>query len=329
MGLRDLQGGEMTGRREGEDLAFLFPGQGSQYPGMARELGACGPAARELVGRAEHRTGLPLEARMTRADAATIADPEVAQLLVFVTSCALLTELRERGMTPQVVAGHSLGEYTALVAAGMLDFDGALDLVAERGRAMARAAEDSVGAMAAIAGLTQETVEELCARCGEDGHGVLVVANHNSPRQTAVSGDLAAVRAVVELARQHGAVRARRLPVGGAYHSPLMAPAERRLRPRLEGCRLAPPRTPMVTSMSGASVTDPAVYRGELCGQITAPVHWDRTVAALLERGARSFVEVGPGRVLCGLGRDNAQGRPHLTAQEALRGHFRRAGATV
>ncbi|WP_063772653.1 ACP S-malonyltransferase [Streptomyces sp. CT34] len=297
--------------------AFVFPGQGSQFPGMGRELSGFGPAARALVTRAERITGLPVADLMATADAETLADPEIAQVLVFVWSAAALERLREQGLRPAAVAGHSLGEYTALFASGALDLDTALSLVSCRGRAMHTAARQTPGAMAAIAGLPPDTVRGLCRDACDDS-GVVVVANLNSPRQTVVSGTVAAVRRVVGAAREAGALRAVRLPVGGAYHSPLMAGAPVALAVRLRDVRLAPPGIPLVSSATGRLVTDIEEYRDELLRQMLAPVRWQETVHTLLALGVRSFVEAGPGRVLSGLGREMARDARHLTVREAL-----------
>jgi [acyl-carrier-protein] S-malonyltransferase len=306
----------MTGPEPG--LAFVFPGQGSQYPGMGVELRQCAPAARALVPAATELTGLPIDELMTRADARTIADPEIAQLLVFVLSSALARELREHGLTPFLVAGHSLGEFTALVACQSLDWEVGLELVAARGRAMAAAARRRPGTMAAIAGLPASRVRDLCVTAST-ADAFAVVANVNSPRQTVVSGTVGAVESVCSGASAAGALRARRLPVGGAYHSPLMADAELVLRPLLAATALEPPRTALVSSVTGQPVDDVELYRPKLLGQITSPVQWQSTVETLVAAGVSRYVEVGPGRVLAGLGREMARTARHLATMDALR----------
>lgn len=294
-------------------MAFVFPGQGSQYPGMMRELGWCGKSALRAVAEAAELTGLPIGELMTTADVTTLADPEIAQLLVFVHSCVQLRALREAGHRPSVVAGHSLGEYTALVAGGCLDWPTALRLVAVRGRAMARAAQERPGAMAALVGLDPGTVHQLCAHASA-GTEHVVVANLNSPKQTVVSGTERAVEAVIEAARTAGALRAKRLPVGGAYHSRLMGQAQSALLPPLRAAMLRPPTVAVVSSITGTTVSDLEGYRVALLGQITAPVRWKDTVDTLTRIGAVSFVEVGPGRVLTGLGREMVRDGTHGTA---------------
>ncbi|MGW7006234.1 ACP S-malonyltransferase [Streptomyces sp. NPDC054933] len=299
-------------------IAFVFPGQGSQFPGMGRDLEHFGPGAGEFAARAEEITGVPVMELMTTADADTLADPEIAQVLVFVWSCAALARLLEHGWRPSVVAGHSLGEYSALVACGSLDVDTALSLVSCRGKAMVQAARQSPGAMAAVVGLPLHTVEALCEQA-RDNTDFAVVANVNSPRQTVVSGTTQAVRAVTDAARQAGALRAKQLPVGGAYHSPLMAGATKRLADKLSHIRLRPPGTPLVSSATGQLVTDIAEYRAELLLQVVRPVRWEQAMRTLIGLGARAFVEVGPGRVLGGLGREMARVADHLTSGQALR----------
>ena len=302
----------MTARQA--DPAHVFPGQGSQHPGMGRQLARCDPAARELVGHATEVSGLPVAELMTRADAATIADPEIAQLLVFVWSSVLHRHLTGLGHRPAAVAGHSLGEYTALVACGSLDWADAVALVAARGRAMRRAAAREPGAMAALVGLPLSEVDALCAAAD----GIAVLANLNSDRQVVVSGAVAAIDGLVERARELGALRARRLPVGGAYHSPLMADAEAELAPHLLAAPLRSPRLPFASSVTAEWVEDVDSYRLVLLRQVTSPVRWRDTVRRLADTGVDTFVEVGPGRVLTGLDRETHRAARHLTAQDAL-----------
>jgi [acyl-carrier-protein] S-malonyltransferase len=289
---------------------------------MGRELAACGPATRGLLEQAEWATGLPVTELMTTGDAATIADPQVAQTLVFTWSAVWLQQLRELGVRPAAVAGHSLGEYTALLAAGCLDYSSALRLVAARGRAMAAAARERAGTMAAIVGLDEDLLAKLCVLASEE-HGsngcTVNIANLNSPRQAVVSGDAAAVHAVVAAAQSEGALRAKPLPVGGAYHSPLMATAQQELAPLIQQATLTAPVLPVVSSVTGRRITDIHAYRAELLRQVTSPVRWRDTVQTLLAHGATTFTEVGPGRVLSGLGREMARAARHLTAAEALR----------
>ncbi|MFG2142996.1 ACP S-malonyltransferase [Streptomyces sp. NPDC048696] len=302
----------------GERAAFVFPGQGSQFPGMGRELHQFGAEGEALVARAEQVTGLPVAQLMTTADAQRLADPEVAQVLVFTWSAAALARLRRRGWQPSCVAGHSLGEFTALYASGSLDLDTALELVSCRGRAMREAARRTAGAMAAVVGLPLDLVRNLC-RLACDDTGLVMVANVNSPRQTVVSGTTDAVHRVIEQAREAGALRARQLSVGGAYHSPLMAPALPALATKLAAVRLDTPRVPLVSSTTGRLVDDLQEYRDELLWQMLRPVHWRRTVSSLHAHGVDVFVEAGPGRVLTGLGREMVRDARHLGVHDALR----------
>jgi [acyl-carrier-protein] S-malonyltransferase len=299
----------------GTGLAFVFPGQGSQYPGMFRELLRCGEPAHELVAHAEEVSGLPARELLRHGDAAALADPHVAQLLVFVTSLALLDQARGAGWHPVAVAGHSLGEYTALVAAGVLDRDEALRLVNARGAAMAAAARRRPGAMGAVIGVAMPEVRTLCREVSQQSE-LAVIANVNSPNQVVVSGTESAVEELLERARRAGALRARRLPVGGAYHSPLMADAATELATSLRQAKLSPPATPMMSSASGGWLGDLATYREVLIGQVTTPVRWQDAVAGLVQQGVTTFVEVGPGRVLAGLGRENARGARHLSVHD-------------
>jgi [acyl-carrier-protein] S-malonyltransferase len=301
----------------GEEIAFVFPGQGSQFPGMGRELSACGAEARRLIGEAESYLGVPIREWLTRADAATLADPEVAQLTIFVSSIVLLTELEATGFRPSVVAGHSLGEYAALVAAGCLEWSVALDLVALRARSMAAAARERPGTMGAVVGLPVADLERICAEHHRPDRPV-VVANVNSARQAVVSGDEAAVEEVLATARSQGALRARRLPVGGAYHTTMMEPARRALEPLLVGAPLRPPSTKIVSSIDGGLISDPEDYRRLLIGQITAAVRWHDAVVTLRDLGSDAYVEVGPGRVLSGLVREIHRSSTQYSALAAL-----------
>ena len=299
-------------------VAFVFPGQGSQFPGMGRELDRCGQADGELVAMAEETTGLPVSELMMRAPATTIANPEIAQVLVFVWSLTVFHGLARRGFHPAAVAGHSVGEYAALTACGSLDQATALSLVACRGRLMAEAALRAPGTMASIVGLDYDVVQRLC-RSSSAGNEFAVIANQNSPRQVVVSGTLGSVSDVVAAAREAGAIRTRQLAVGGAYHSPLMDCAGAAMTTRLASVHLRTPGVPLVSSATGRVVTDIPAYRADLMNQLTGPVRWQSAVGALVGLGVRTFVEVGPGKVLSGLGREMVRTGHHLTAAEAIR----------
>ncbi|GGM46338.1 malonyl CoA-acyl carrier protein transacylase [Longimycelium tulufanense] len=295
--------------------AWVFPDQGSQFPGMGRELDRSEPTL-GLLARAGEVTGLPVAELMRSADAATPTDPEVGQVLVFVWSCAMAARLGVRGCRPALVAGHSLGEYSALVACGSLDIDTALRLVSSRGKAMARATRRHPGAMAAVVGLPPDVVLKLC---GEQDGETVVVAHFNSPRHIVVSGEASAVRAVATAARDSGALWVRLFSGGSAHHSPLMAEAEAELARELATVRLRPPGVPLVSSVTGQVVSDVTRYRELLLRQVTSPVRWDATVRTLIALGAGTFVEIGPGRMLASLGREIARTARHLGTHEALR----------
>lgn len=298
-------------------LAFVFPGQGSQYPGMVRLLDRCSTRSRSLVGRAERVTGVPLTELMRTGDADTLSDPHVAQLTVFVTSSVLLEELVVRGWPPAIVAGHSLGEYTALAAAGVVEWDDALRLVDARGRAMSAAAKAQPGTMAAIAGLDRARLEDLC-RAATRGDELVTLANINSASQLVISGSAVAVAEVVEAARLAGALRVSRLSVGGAYHSVLMRPAADRMRDLLAGTQMRPPRIPLVSSVTGELVTEVARYRAVLENQLLLPVQWHDTVETIAGQGVCHVVEVGPGRVLFGLLRSSARPLTGVHAEDLV-----------
>lgn len=297
------------------DLAALFPGQGSQYPRMAVDLRRHPEGAR-ILRRAEEASDLDLGRIAESGTTEELARPDVAQVVVVTFSLAVLARLRAAGITPAVVAGHSVGEYAALVAAGMLAQDDALELVAVRGRLMAEAAGDDGGTMAAVVGLDAARVEALCAAAGDQP---VVVANLNSARQTVVSGTVAGVEEVCARAAQEGAVRARRLNVGAAYHSPLMAAADEEMARRWATVRLAPPAGVIVSSVTGEVVTDPERHRELMRYQLGAPVAWTATMRSITDREPRAAIEVGPGRVLGGLCREHEPRLDVLRCDHVLR----------
>lgn len=287
------------------EVIAVFPGQGSQYPGMGRDLLRC-PYGASLIDRAAGISGLPLDDLMTRAGAEALADPAVAQLSVLVHSLTLLRQLEEQGVTPDAVAGHSLGEYTAMVAAGMLDIDTAITIVAQRGWAMADAAAHTPGAMGAIVGLSADRVGQLCRQAAAHPVGI---ANINSARQLVISGVSAGVRDVLERSASASALRAKQLRVGGAYHSPLMDPAAVAMRDVWNTTTLMAPDRLMISSVTGGPVSDPDSQVQRMKDQISAPVDWltvQSTLRAATKTGSGSVtvVEVGPGRTLTGLARE-------------------------
>ena len=277
-------------------IAFVFPGQGSQTPGMGLDVAESYPAAQEVFDQADAALGFGLSEichRGSRQDLALTANTQPA---ILTTSVALLRALGEGGRRPDFVAGHSLGEYSALVAAGALEFTDAVRLVRRRGRFMQEAVPVGEGSMAAILGLDAGPLEEVCREAAEDQ--VVSAANLNSSQQVVIAGHRAAVDRACRLARSRGARRALRLPVSAPFHCSLMAPAGRRLKPLLEETRFEDLACPLVNNVDARAVTTGAEAREGLIRQVTAPVQWRRSVEALWEMGARTFVEVGPGRVL-------------------------------
>lgn len=280
--------------------AFLFPGQGSQMIGMGAALADAYPEARAAFEEADDVLDLGLSALCWEGPAEKLTATENAQPALLVHSVAVVRVLAGRGRTPDLAAGHSLGEFSAHVAAGSVGFADAVRLVRARGEAMARAGRGSPGSMAAILGLDFATVEALCAavRAGDE---VLVPANDNAPGQIVVSGSASAVRRAVETARDHGARKAVELNVSGAFHSPLMEPAARELGAALAGVEIRPARFPIVANVDARPVREPDAIRERLRSQLTAPVRWVDRVRTLVELGAQRFLEPGPGSVLTGL----------------------------
>ena len=280
-------------------LAFLFPGQASQYPGMGRELAANHPAARSVFEEADKALGFSI------SDVCFNGTEEVLKLTantqpgILTVSVAAYRVLEESGIEPAFVAGHSLGEYSALVAAGGLEFSDAVRLVRHRGEYMQTAVPEGVGAMAAILGLAPAQVAGIC-RQAADGQ-VVAPANLNSPEQTVISGHAAAVKRAVELASAGGAKRAVMLPVSAPFHSSLMQPAAVRLEADLRATEFHDLRIPLVNNADAELITSGDEAREGLIRQVTLPVRWEESIRELIDQGVNTFVEVGPGRVLTGL----------------------------
>jgi [acyl-carrier-protein] S-malonyltransferase len=284
--------GKVMGR---EMVAFCFPGQGSAEPGMAREVAEAVPEAMAVLRQGSEACGLDLERLCFDASLDELVETEVQQPALVATSLALLAALRARGIEPDYVVGHSVGEYAALSAAGSLDAAETIALVRERGLAMAEAARQHPGSMAAILGLEDEVVDTLCRR-------ILGVwpANYNCPGQVVVSGADPAVDECCSEAELEGARRTVKLKVSGAFHSPLVARAADRLRPAVERVRFAEPVAPFMSTVTAK--IEPAQRLGTLLvDQLTAPVKFTQAAGELAREGARTFVEVGPGNVLSGL----------------------------
>ncbi|MBN1924270.1 MAG: ACP S-malonyltransferase [Prolixibacteraceae bacterium] len=276
--------------------AFVFPGQGAQYPGMGKDLYENSEIARELFDRANTILGFEITKIMFEGTADELKQTKVTQPAIFLHSVILAKVLGDK-FDPQMVAGHSLGEFSALVAAGALSFDDGLTLVSKRAMAMQKACEAQPSTMAAIVGLDDETVEQAC----EQTNGVVVAANYNCPGQLVISGAVDAVNAACELLKEKGAKRALVLPVGGAFHSPLMEPAREELAAAIEATEINEPVCPVYQNVNALPYTNPAEIKENLIAQLTSPVRWTQTVQNMLSDGANSFTELGPGKVLQGL----------------------------
>lgn len=276
--------------------AFVFPGQGSQFPGMCKDLYDAHQEAREMCQAADRLLGFPLTDVMFNGTADDLKQTKVTQPAVFLHSV-----VAQRLMTierPDMVAGHSLGEFSALVACGALRFEDALLLVSARAQAMQAACEQNPGTMAAVLALPDEQVAELCAKIDT---GIVVAANFNCPGQVVISGEIEAVDAACVVLKEAGARRALRLPVGGAFHSPLMQPAAEALEAAILQTEFRKPFCPIYQNVSAKAETEPEIIRENLLKQLTAPVRWTQSVQNMIADGATEFYEFGPGDVLKGL----------------------------
>jgi [acyl-carrier-protein] S-malonyltransferase len=280
-------------------VAFLFPGQGSQYSGMGRELAESFPVARAVFEEADRTLGCSISDLCFHGPEEALKLTENTQPAILTVSVAACRLLEEKGFRPDFVAGHSLGEYSALVAAGALSFHDAVLLVRRRGQYMQEAVPAGEGAMAAILGLRPAQVAEICRKVANGQ--VVAPANLNSPDQMVISGHAAAVKRAVEEASAEGAKRAVMLPVSAPFHSELMQPAQQRLEADLLQTRFAPLQVPLVTNADAGIITNGDEARRALVRQVVLPVRWEESMRELIEQGASTFVEVGPGRVLSGL----------------------------
>src|SRR5271156_1995545 len=280
-------------------LAFLFPGQASQYPGMGKDLAANFAESRAVFDEADAALGFSISQLCFEGSEDALKLTENTQPAILTVSVAAYRALAARGIQPDFAAGHSLGEYSALVAAGSLEFSTAVKLVRERGRYMQEAVPLGDGAMAAILGLAPAEVADICKKAAD--HEVVAPANMNSPEQTVISGHAGAVKRGVEIASQMGAKRAVMLPVSAPFHSALMMPAQEKLTVELKKVSFADLRVPLVTNVDADTETSGDEARDAVIRQVTMPVRWEESVRLLIDEGVNTFVEVGPGRVLTGL----------------------------
>jgi [acyl-carrier-protein] S-malonyltransferase len=275
--------------------AYIFPGQGSQFPGMGKALYERSGEARALMDRANDLLGFPITDIMFGESAEDLKATRVTQPAIFIHSVVLA--LCSGLETPAMVAGHSLGEFSALAAAGAMDFEDALQLVAIRAEAMQKCCEKVPGTMAAIIKLDDQTIAEICASCA----GIVVPANYNSDGQVVISGEKEAVDEACAKMKEAGAKRALPLPVSGAFHSPLMEPARLELAQAIDKTPFRAPACPVYQNVTALPSTDPAVIKENLLRQLTSPVRWTQTVGNMVADGADYFLEIGPGTVLQGL----------------------------
>ena len=275
--------------------AYVFPGQGAQFSGMGKDLYESDSSARELFERANEILGFRITDIMFTGSDEELRQTRVTQPAIYLHSVILASTIGD--FRPDMVAGHSLGEFSALAANGTLTFEDGLQLVFKRAMAMQKACEAEPSTMAAILGLENEVVEEVCSGIGE----VVVPANYNSPGQIVISGSVAGIDKAVAALSERGAKRAIRLPVGGAFHSPLMEPAKEELRQAIEATTFSEPVCPVYQNVNASPSSDPGVIRNNLVLQLVSPVRWTQTVQRMIADGAVRFTEVGPGSVLQGL----------------------------
>lgn len=323
-----------------ERIAFIFPGQGSQAVGMGADIATTSPAARALFARADQTLGFALSALCFHGPEETLKETVNAQPAIVAVSLALLAALEEylaaqgqdsaARLQPSYVAGHSVGEYAALVASGALDLEAALRLVRERGRLMHEEGTICPGGMAAVLGLDEAVLQEVCAQATEEmlamsgaeasrhpGMGRVVVANYNAPGQIVISGEQQALARAMHLASERGAKRVIPLVVSGAFHSPVMVPASIGLARSVAEAPLHDARIPLISNITAMPITAAAAFQTELARQIVSPVQWVKTTEFLAAQGVATFVEIGPGQVLSGLIKRIVKGATTLTLSTA------------
>ncbi len=275
--------------------AYVFPGQGAQFSGMGKDLYETSAVAKEMFDKANEILGFNITDIMFNGTDEELKQTKVTQPAVFLHSVILAKTLAD--FKPEMVAGHSLGEFSALVANGALSFEDGLKLVSKRALAMQKACEITPSTMAAVLNLEDKVVEDICASID----GVVVAANYNCPGQLVISGETKAVELACEKMKEAGARRALILPVGGAFHSPMMEPAREELAAAIEATNFSTPICPVYQNVTASAVSDPVEIKANLITQLTAPVRWTQSVQQMIADGATSFTEVGPGKVLMGL----------------------------